>query len=132
MAYMQSLSRNLANTRGVRMGYAGEQILKAISLVASNTIYTVPADKIFALHDWGLWAGNNLNKDMRMEIYNAVPVRQAFIMAASSFTNDAGNGGQGNSVLPIELLEGWYVYIFCAAQCNGYIHGVEYDPTIQP
>ena len=118
---------NQVKWQGIRPGNNGEQILVPIDEDDFATIYTVPADKLFLLFDWGYGTRHNHTSQGRLAVMDDGAVAQAYIAVVDAYTSDAGTSVCGNTFVPIEMIEGWEIKSLCVEPVFGYIHGILVD-----
>ena len=117
---------------GVRPGHNGEQIHKSGRANNDTVIlYTVPADKILLLFNWGIstfWTA--LNTYVSLGIYDAVPAIETtlvdILMQVIGDTYDR----EASYDMPIELPEDYSLRLVSGAigcYISGYVHGILVD-----
>lgn len=121
---LYGVHHNQVQWRGVRPGYEGNQILINIDTAASAVLYTVPANKVLLLFDWGLTLHYNYNEISRLQVRNAANAVQAQIAMTTSYTSDPGQPCYQSTWVPIELTEGWDLYVQASRATRGYAHGL--------
>lgn len=127
---MQFREENRARWIGVRPGHEGSQILLAASKAnGSQTIYTVPAGKIFMLCHAGLLALPVATGNAQLRIYDDAAVLTAYLLSSETLGGGTEHSATHDSYWPpIELSEGWYITVYSNAAgvtAYGYIHGWE-------
>ena len=115
---------------GVRPGHEGEQILKSATVVNGNaTLYTVPADKLLLLFNWGFSAGASAALSDYFLIRDELDATYLELFYSTISANTTVSTG-GSMYLPMEIIAGYDFYLVSAAattRVSAFIHGILID-----
>ena len=119
--------QNMVKWVGCRPAHNGDQVLENCSVVdGTDTIYTVPADKIFYLCNVNVMQRNNSTGLVEVDLYDDVPALVCRLVMCRSQIDRARLSDSRSFWPPMEIPEGYAikgVSSNAAVRCDGSIFG---------